>query len=415
MGGLQLLNFIVNAGGVPSIAQGADAAKPTTAATGALYCADDTNIIYYWNGSAWTVLINGGVTGSYINNSLVPQNPGTYNIVGQGQILNGATDPPGGTFAQLLQNITNFPTVAPASGSLTTSENVVSSVTFTGTIAIPNSATLTGIFSRMRLQSTSSGTITVNQGASGQKRAIGAVVANVYLPSLAAGINSTVTDVAAFVALAPYQDGGTTNSEKITNYYGLLLPPSDEQLSFAAITNKFGVNQDGANDQNIFKGPLRFNNTALLNSNSNYFLQTDGSGNVSIQPAYTFSALTTYAGTIAWTGTTPPSGTANLSYRWSQTGNLVTVQISLFYSVAGLAITQVSATLPAGLPAQSQPTGTPTNVSQPVGSGTFYNYIAAGSFQQVGICVLRYDGKIQANFSSIAILGVQMQLQYYTS
>jgi hypothetical protein len=217
MGALQLLNFIINAGGVPSIAQGADGSKPTTAASGALYCADDTSTIYYWTGTAWAVLVSGADTGAYIRNSGSPQNPGVFNIVGQGQILNGATDPTGTTFSEYLQNVVNFPTLAPATGSLSTADNLLENITFTGSINILNSVTITAMFARLRVQSTSSGTITVNQGASSQKRALAAVVANVYLPSLAPGINSTVTDVAAFVALAPYQDGGTTNSEKITN------------------------------------------------------------------------------------------------------------------------------------------------------------------------------------------------------
>jgi hypothetical protein len=198
----------------------------------------------------------------------------------------------------------------------------------------------------------------------------------------------------------------------------LLLPPSDEQLSFAAITNKFGINQDGINDQNVFKGPIRLSNTPLLNSNSNYFLQTDASGNVSIQPAYTSAAIATYTGTVSFTATVAPSGATSHSFRWTQTGNLVTLNINLLFAVAGTVVTNVIATLPTGLPNPVIPTGFTGN-NTPIQSGTGVTIGSLSSFAlQQGSLYLSYNGtnwRINYPTGALATLGVSMTMQYFTS
>jgi len=60
---------------------------------------------------------------------------------------------------------------------------------------------------------------------------------------------------------------------------------------------------------------------------------------------------------LVFTGTTAPSGTANLSYNYTQIGNTVTVNFKLLYSVAGTLITAVSIPFPSDLPTPIQPTG----------------------------------------------------------
>jgi len=45
---------------------------------------------------------------------------------------------------------------------------------------------------------------------------------------------------------------------------------------------------------------------------------------------------------IVWTGTTAPSGTSNHTYRWSQVGRLVTIRVSLNYTVAGNSLISLS-------------------------------------------------------------------------
>lgn len=70
----------------------------------------------------------------------------------------------------------------------------------------------------------------------------------------------------------------------------------------------------------------------------------------------TSTGQTTYVGTPTWTGT-PPSGTTNFTYSWTQSGKCVTLRINLAYSVAGSALTAVSIPLPAGAPTPQVPTG----------------------------------------------------------
>ncbi len=65
----------------------------------------------------------------------------------------------------------------------------------------------------------------------------------------------------------------------------------------------------------------------------------------------------TYSGTITWTGTTAPSGATNHSYRLTQVGKCVTLNIVLVYASNGSALTAVQMTLPSGAPTPAQPTG----------------------------------------------------------
>ena len=65
----------------------------------------------------------------------------------------------------------------------------------------------------------------------------------------------------------------------------------------------------------------------------------------------------TYSGTITWTGTTAPSGSTSHTYRWTQIGKMVTLNIELVYATAGTALTQVVITLPTDCPTPNEPTG----------------------------------------------------------
>ena len=64
-----------------------------------------------------------------------------------------------------------------------------------------------------------------------------------------------------------------------------------------------------------------------------------------------------YTGTPVWTGTTAPSGTTNHTYNWSQIGNLVTLKITILYSVAGSALTSVFLPIPTDAPTPLKPSG----------------------------------------------------------
>jgi hypothetical protein len=84
---------------------------------------------------------------------------------------------------------------------------------------------------------------------------------------------------------------------------------------------------------------LANNTPATANATDQFFKDTSG----------------TYTGTITWNGTAPTTG--NLTYRWTRIGKVVTLNISLSYSVAGVSNSQVILTLPSDAPTPTKPAG----------------------------------------------------------
>jgi hypothetical protein len=81
--------------------------------------------------------------------------------------------------------------------------------------------------------------------------------------------------------------------------------------------------------------------SAAANGTATYFKDTSG----------------TYTGTIAWTGTTAPSGATNHSYRWTRIGKQVTLNVNLVYATNGGALTALVFDLPSDCPTPSEPAG----------------------------------------------------------
>ncbi len=66
---------------------------------------------------------------------------------------------------------------------------------------------------------------------------------------------------------------------------------------------------------------------------------------------------------INWIGTTAPGGATNHTYQWSQTGNLVTLRISLLYDMPGKECTSAVIELPVDCPTPLEPKGFKANGS----------------------------------------------------
>jgi hypothetical protein len=114
------------------------------------------------------------------------------------------------------------------------------------------------------------------------------------------------------------------------------------------ITNAIGTRYIRPADTSVFQRKqlpaysFQSNGTsAAANGTATYFKDTSG----------------TYTGTIAWTGTTAPSGATNHSYRWTRIGKMVTLNIELVYATNGAALTALQIDIPSDCPAPSEPAG----------------------------------------------------------
>ena len=89
-----------------------------------------------------------------------------------------------------------------------------------------------------------------------------------------------------------------------------------------------------------------------------YSFQSNGTSAAANGTATTFKDTSgTYTGTIAWTGTTAPSGATNHSYRWTRIGKQVTLNVNLVYATNGGALTALVFDLPSDCPTPSEPAG----------------------------------------------------------
>jgi hypothetical protein len=140
------------------------------------------------------------------------------------------------------------------------------------------------------------------------------------------------------------------------------------------------------------------------------------------ETTYRSPGIQTYTGSIAWTGTTAPSGTTTHSYNWIQVGNLVTLNITLRYAVAGSALTAALINLPSDCPSPFRPSGL-TSASEKlyIGSGKFSITTTGTSSAPLAEANLRNNSSLTGfqiqmqNAASIGASLVQVTIQYFTS
>jgi hypothetical protein len=130
-----------------------------------------------------------------------------------------------------------------------------------------------------------------------------------------------------------------------------------------------------------------------------------------------------YSGSITWTGTTPPSGSTNHSYRWSQVGKLVTLRLTLIYANAGVALTSVICALPSDLPTPEIPSGSTANGSALYnGSGTLATAVVGDGMSTSvngGISELKINSggtgyEIKIHRGSAGYRTARATIQYYS-
>jgi hypothetical protein len=147
---------------------------------------------------------------------------------------------------------------------------------------------------------------------------------------------------------------------------------------------------------------------------------TNGTANMTAQ-TFRDAGLQTYTGSIAWTGTTAPSGSTNHSYQWTQVGKMVTLRISLVYSVAGSALTQVTMALPSDCPTPQLPSGiSGANAMINFGTGWLLtsNTTIPGTGTTQNACVFRVNSgnsgyEIAINKASGAFNTVHAMINYF--
>ena len=151
----------------------------------------------------------------------------------------------------------------------------------------------------------------------------------------------------------------TTDTASLSNRINLKLNTADTSSLSNRINLKLNFT-DTASLSNRINLKLNIADTSALQrkSISAYTIlanKTSATANVTAQAFRDTSGV--YDGTITWTGTTAPSGTTNHTYRLTQVGKCVTINISLLYATNGLAISKLTATLPSNAPTPVQPTG----------------------------------------------------------
>ena len=140
------------------------------------------------------------------------------------------------------------------------------------------------------------------------------------------------------------------------------------------------------------------------------------------ETTYRSPGIQTYTGSIVWTGTTAPSGATTHSYNWIQVGNLVTLNITLRYAIAGSALTAVLINLPSDCPSPVRPSGL-TSASEKlyIGSGRFSVGTSNNSTVPFVEASIRNNSTATGfqvymqNAASLSAILAQVTIQYFIS
>jgi hypothetical protein len=142
---------------------------------------------------------------------------------------------------------------------------------YQGSATIANTGTnAAGIFvNSITFSSATPQTLTVSQAAG--IRAIAGTQTGLYFTGSGAG-GGTITHVAGLRVVTPINTGGTAIN--ITNNYGLLVSTQTPLTGTINYTNRWGIYQEGANDQNYFASNVAIGTTAPT---AGYSLDVNGS------------------------------------------------------------------------------------------------------------------------------------------
>jgi len=152
---------------------------------------------------------------------------------------------------------------------------------------------------------------------------------------------------------------GANDTVSLSNRINLKLNSADT----ASLSNRINLklnSADTASLSNRINGKLNITDTSTLQrkSISAYTILANKTPVTANATAQTFRDTSgVFDGSITWTATTAPSGATNHSYRLTQVGKCVTLNISLVYATNGNATSAILLTLPSNAPTPAQPTG----------------------------------------------------------
>jgi len=145
---------------------------------------------------------------------------------------------------------------------------------------------------------------------------------------------------------------------------------------------------------------------------------TNATANATDQTFKDFTTAT-YSGSATWTGTTPPSGAFTHTFRWTQLGKLVTVNVQLIYATTGSALTAVVMDLPSACPTPLTPTGISGNSRiLYYGSGNFTgNGLIGATASRAGLTINATSTgySLQIISGSGSPNSASITVQYYTA
>lgn len=219
-----------------------------------------------------------------------------------------------------------------------------------------------------------------------------------------------ISDTASM--LSNYAKTSVVNLKVNISDTATFLTPYLRKIDTASLSTRID-NKIGISDTSVFQRKSISSYSFMAN-------KTNASANVTAQ-SFRDSVYTLGAGEITWSGTTAPSGTKDETIRWVQVGNIVTVNITLYYSTAGSANTAVTVTFPSALPAPYIPSGMNAGLRMiAIGIGTFStNYQQPGSTHRGGL--RRNSGNTANEFfittfsGSVAANWAQLTVTYFTN
>jgi hypothetical protein len=162
--------------------------------------------------------------------------------------------------------------------------------------------------------------------------------------------------------------------------------------------------------------------TLATKSMSAYSMRANNTASTADATEFTFrqSGLSSYSGTITWTGTTAPSGVESHTFNWQQIGNVVQLNLNLHYATVGNGLTAVVISLPSDLPNPVKPTGfTGASERLYIGSGRL-STSDTGNLSTAGECFLRANAadngfEILISQASSNAKNAQITIEYFTS